>query len=168
MIVGWVALIKIQFYRWEMIPILTIGNKNLGITVLKQLFNREESMAVLTIMSKMIIQDTNSCRAAHKKGFNNSSTAKDTCNPKQTNGVVWGTFQANCLTCTRKWEKQALPQISPVPPEFLEESFSLAHSLSRYRLLREHQTASQKFSIQSHRVAIRTHIKIKLSNVVSM
>ena len=151
-----------------MIPISTKGNTNLGITVLKQLSNREESTAVLTIMSRMIIQDTNSCRAAHKKGFSNSSMVKDTSSPKQINGAVWGTFQASCLICTRKWEKQVLPQISPVPPEFLEEPFSRAHSLSRYRLLREHQTASQKISIQSHRVAIRTHTKIKLSNVVSM
>ena len=151
-----------------MTPILTIGNTNLGITVLKQLSNREESMVVLTIMSRMIIQETNSYRAARKKGFNNSSTVKDTSNLNQTKEAVWETFQASFLICTRKWEKQALPQMSLALPEFLKELFSLAHSHSRYRPLRGHQTASQKFSIQSHRVAIRTHIKIKLSNVGNM
>ena len=168
MIVGWVVSIKIQSYRWEMIPILMMGNKNLGITVLKQLFSREESMVVLTIMSRMIIQETSSYRVAHKKGFNNSNTVKDTSNLKQTNEAVWETFQASCLICTRKWEKQVLPQMSLALPESLKGPFSRAHNLSRYRLLKGHQIASQKFSIQSHRMEIRTHIKIKLNNAVSM
>ena len=85
-----------------MIPILMMGNKNLGITVLKQLFSREESMVVLTIMSRMIVQETSLYRVAHKKGFNNSNTVKDTSNLKQTREAVWETFQASYLICTRK------------------------------------------------------------------
>ena len=85
-----------------MTQISTMHNRSLGIIALKQLFNQEGSMAVLTIMSKTIIQGTNLFRAAHKKGFNNNSTVRDTSNPKQTNVVVWGTFRANCLICTRR------------------------------------------------------------------